>query len=265
MRTTPPDLRLPRKPGGFTLIELLVVISIIALLIALLLPALQNAREAARTTLCLSNKRQIGIGTHNYAVDNRLMMPSNSRTQPGNAGTAWWFYFYVQEYIDEGKFDFGTGYIADAKAISCPNTQASTYGMYGATQPTITSDGLWRFDMRPFPFAGTWTGGEFMGFYVEKVRRPSKLLTVACTVRSFTSTTVPTGHPSLGIRFGANHQGANGLWLAHQDTTAALFMDGHASRVDAVGVLEIDNAHYNNGSWQGFREWYESDGTEVLN
>ena len=51
---------------GFTLIELLVVIAIIAVLIALLLPAVQQARESARRTVCRNSLKQIGLALHNY-------------------------------------------------------------------------------------------------------------------------------------------------------------------------------------------------------
>ena len=81
------DAGFRRKGKGFTLIELLVVISIIALLVSILLPALSVAREAARSAVCRSNLRQVGMIIHLYAADhnNRFV-----RSDEGSGGTFWW-------------------------------------------------------------------------------------------------------------------------------------------------------------------------------
>lgn len=63
---------------GFTLIELLVVVAIIALLISILLPALRNAREQGKRTVCLSNMRQMGIALLSYAIENGEYVPTCS-------------------------------------------------------------------------------------------------------------------------------------------------------------------------------------------
>src|SRR5438128_7074201 len=73
-----------REREAFTLVELLVVIGIIALLISILLPALNKARSAARTTVCLSNLRQMGTAWCMYLSDSKGRLPDSIwHQQPG--------------------------------------------------------------------------------------------------------------------------------------------------------------------------------------
>jgi len=87
---------------AFTLIELLVVIAIIALLLSVVMPALKKAKEAAKSTRCKSNLRQLTMGMRLYAEDNDGKAPSMT------AGTSWfagdyWFYD-IAPYLDSNYY-----------------------------------------------------------------------------------------------------------------------------------------------------------------
>lgn len=64
-----------KRQKGFTLIELLVVIAIIAILAAILFPVFAKAREAARSTACLSNMKQLGTALQMYMNENDMLVP----------------------------------------------------------------------------------------------------------------------------------------------------------------------------------------------
>lgn len=73
-----------RRTQAFTLVELLVVIGIIAMLIAILLPALNKARESARTVACQSNLRQVGQAFHLYLSSHDGTFPASMESTIDN-------------------------------------------------------------------------------------------------------------------------------------------------------------------------------------
>jgi len=72
---------------AFTLVELLVVIAIIAILAALLLPAVTQAKEKGKRTVCQNNLRQIGLTLNLYA-DEHNQYPTCFRRIPAGRGAA---------------------------------------------------------------------------------------------------------------------------------------------------------------------------------
>ncbi len=95
----------PLHRRGFTLIELLVVIAIIAILVALLLPAVQQVREAARSTQYKDHLHQFAVAVHNYEATVKYLPPSAClNLTPGATFTeSWSVHARVLPYIEQGN------------------------------------------------------------------------------------------------------------------------------------------------------------------
>jgi type II secretory pathway pseudopilin PulG len=78
---------------GYTIVELLVVVTIISVLLALLMPAIQSAREAARSAQCADHLKQLALATQAYhSSHNEFPSGSTLSPKPLVFGDSWLVY-----------------------------------------------------------------------------------------------------------------------------------------------------------------------------
>lgn len=122
MQTRNPSVR-----RAFTLVELLVVIAIIGILVGLLLPAVQAAREAARTMQCKNNLHQISLALELFHSANRAYPPARYEPRPGDAlerscggkETTWLVRImpYLEASAMEQQWDYKAAYVGHPEPV----------------------------------------------------------------------------------------------------------------------------------------------------
>ncbi len=229
--------RTDRNLNIFTLIELLIVIAIIAILAAMLLPALNRARERAKTITCTNNLKQVGTNQAFYANDSGQYYPVQAFDQWGYDGSFVWV--LQKDFFDTVKRDGAKFYFCPAsmvKIASLFSSGSAHYNTYGAKigpwPPTYEQEYAGVKD----PYETAATSGKNAAAKVlvlGRVRNPSRYFIIADSMRGDTGIPFYKIDRNDNLRFGFGGVHANNANL--------LYVDGHVGSLSNTELKELSN------------------------
>lgn len=209
-----------RARNAFTLIELIVVVGVIVLLAALLVPALNAAREKARSARCLSNLRQIGVGLNLYA-------DQWSDRYPYTAGTIPWGSVDPHDGTP-GWMEALAPYVRNIRVYRCPSDPDSEFSYFLGTRAAYVEAGdRESVDRRAimFPSAYVLGGDTFSG--------PGMFAPDDCDKDDYSRNLVGGSDP----------------WQRHGATQNLLFGDGRVQSYTGYDPLEMTFRYYVMAGW----------------